>query len=194
MLIIAGIIMSILLVFGYHHFLTFQTYSVNETLEVKDKYSFRIDEIALFPYQHKEEYKKTPWYYRVNWLSMQWRNNIAKLDRFFSFPYDKNSSEIVLNGVLSGDYSKFDNNISITVNSKELKAIGFTMTASVSDDDPSGFVVALKFDEKIKQLRSLILRIEDSTIKWDNLDEVEETHFFLSPFYRQREYIADRNH
>lgn len=68
------------------------------------------------------------------------------------------------------------------------------MTASVSDDDPSGFVVAFTFDEKLKPLRSLILQLEDSTIKWDNLDEVEETHFFLSPFYSQREYIADRNH
>jgi hypothetical protein len=187
-LIMAGIIISILLVFGYHHFLKFQTYSVNESLEVKGKYSFHINEIALYPYQQKEEYKKSPWYYKVNWLSMQWRNNIAKIDRFFSFPYDKSSSEIVLKGVLSGDYTKFDDNIMITVNSKELKAIGFTMVASVGDK-PGKFAVALTFDEKIKSLQALELRKEDATIKWDNLDETEENHYFLSPFYNQRQHL-----
>jgi hypothetical protein len=155
---------------------------------VEDKYSYLIDDIVLFPYQHKEEYKKTPWYYKVNWLSMPWRNNVAKIDRFFSFPYDKKSSEIILKGVLAGDYTNFDSNITITVNSKELSPIGFTRTASVGNGEPIRFVVALKFDEKIKPLRSLTLRIEDTTIRWDNLDVKEETHFLLSPLYNEGAY------
>jgi hypothetical protein len=188
-------VLAIYRTFGYHHFLTYKTYSVNETLEYKEKESYHIDEIALFSHISKEEYKRIetlPWYYKMHWLPWTWRENIAKVDQFFSFPYDKSGSGVILKGVLSGGYPEIQD-ISITVNNKERKLKEFTTHYSVGDD-PSGFVVALTFDEKIKPLHSLRLRIEDTAIKWDNLDEKEETHYFLSPFYSQREYIVDRKH
>jgi hypothetical protein len=82
--------------------------------------------------------------------------------------------------------------ISITVNSEELRPKEFTMTNFVGDS--RGFVATVKTDDKIKSLQSLSLQMEDSTIKWDNLDGKKEMHYFFSPFYNQHDYITDIKH
>lgn len=184
-----GLIISIFLLFGYHHFLTFLTYSADKMLEVEEKYSYRIDEIALFPYQLKDQYERQDrWYYSVEWLPLKWKINISKIHHFFSFPFDKSRSEIVLKGELSGERPDLDH-IFITVNNKKVEPTGYTMTNLIGDS--MRFTITVQTDDNLKTLQSLRLHVEDTEIKWSDLDEVKEMHYFFSPFYSQHNYIRE---
>lgn len=183
-----GLIISILLVFGYHHFLTFKTYSVDHTLEVSDQYVYNLSDITLYPFQTKNDamFGATPWYYKANRLSLQWRNNLAKVDRFFSFPYDKNSSEIVIKGILLGEKPDMEK-IFIEINNIKYKPTQFGM-AHIQMDSMT-FTIRIKIDEMLKSLQNLSLQMQGSELIWDNLSEIESTRYIISPFLNYYEYI-----
>jgi hypothetical protein len=187
--IVLGIIICILLVFGYHHFLKFQTYSVSSILEVENEYSYDVSEIVLFPFQIKDKYtslEEVPWYFKVNWLPYGWRNNIAKIHRFFSFPYKKNSSEIALKGVLSGKQPDIEE-IIVKINNNEYKPKEFHMTNF--QDDSMTFIIMVKTDDSLKSIQSLSLQMENTNLNWDDLEKSKDNQYILSPFYNHREYL-----
>lgn len=194
-LIVVGIILSILIVFGYPHFLKYETYSVDTTLEINDKYSYHISEIALLPFQSKNELerqKKTPWYFDVDWLSLEWRINIDRMYYFFSFPYNKNSADIVLKGeALGGRSGEMPDLIGtiIEINNTKYKLERFNMTAS--NGGVNYFVIIVTIDEEIESLKTVSLQIKNTKVNWDNLEQSKDIRYTFCPFRNFNEYFSN---
>jgi hypothetical protein len=162
---------------------------VSSSLEVEDEYSYDVSEIVLFPFQIKDEYtnlEELPWYFKVDWFSNEWGHNIAKIHRFFSFPYKKNSSEIALKGVLSGKQPDVEE-IIVKINNNEYKPKEFHMTNF--QDDSLTFIIIVKTDDSLKSIQSLRLQMENTNIYWADLDKNKDIHYIWNPFYNHREYL-----
>ncbi|WP_226037332.1 hypothetical protein [Aquibacillus saliphilus] len=191
LLVCLAVIVSILLVFGYHHFLKFETYSVNKTIEINDS-SYQITDIGHFPFRNKDSFGETvelnmPWYFEANWISFDWQLRLGKVDHFFSFPYNKDNSNITNSGTFTGDQSDLDmDTMTITINSSQYQVQQMEMSNMTDDMNEMKVTFTVELDQKINTLNAVRLEIGNSGFTMQNLDSREGKHFMLSPIYSNK--------
>lgn len=188
-----AIFLGVVLMFGYHHFLTFYSYDVSGTIE-GEEYSYEVDEIVVFPFQIKQQYtnlrKDTPWYFKQDWIPIEWATKISKVDHFFSFIYDKESSELVLKGIVNGDHADLVNKRKIKINNKDYKIKQLTLY-NLSGNDKFKVTISIKSKNVLELNQNLVVHIDHSEQKWSNLESKKEEHHIISPFQSPRKYIRN---
>ncbi|MRH41780.1 hypothetical protein GH741_03725 [Aquibacillus halophilus] len=165
----------------------FQTYSVDKTLEINDS-AYHITGIGHFPFKNKNEFGETdgmPWYFEANWVSFEWQIRLGKVDRFFSFPFTKDSSTITVSGTFTGDQSDLDMD---TININNSPHSVQEMSVSNMNNDMTTMKVALtvELEEKISSLNTVHLQMGNGEVSFQDLDNKKENHYMLSPIYSEK--------
>ena len=168
--------------FSYHHFVSYKIIKVNERMTLLKEDDFKLMQVVVMDYVPSDEYEikefeDSPWYLETSFLPLSWITTFAKIDYFFSLPYNKQKEEIEVRGLYTGDSSK------LTGETVSIEVAGdLYETKGITSHVLRGETVWLELTAHGTNKQGTIIEIESDRSKANVNKDKEKSHWSLDTF------------